>query len=125
MLPEQIVREVEELQKDGYSIDLIDAEGWANVVFHSYALPSGYNKKSTDLLLRFPISYPHGRPDMFWTDHDLTLVGGGIPKNADVVEPALGKKWRRFSWHPKNWNPGADNLCTYLEFVNNRLAKAV
>jgi hypothetical protein len=61
---------------------------------------------------------------MFWTDQDLTLEGGGIPRNADSIETALEKPWRRFSWHPQNWNPGTDNLRTFLEFVNARLAKA-
>jgi hypothetical protein len=125
MLPSQLVEEVEELRREGYSVDLIEAEGWANVVFHGYRVPPGYSKASTELLLKFPISYPNGRPDMFWTDEDLTLAGGQIPLNADTIETPLGKRRRRFSWHPQNWNPGVDNLRTYLEFVNNRLAKAV
>ena len=62
---------------------------------------------------------------MFWTDTDLVLAGGQVPKNADLIETILGGQWRRFSWHPQNWNPGADDLCTYLEFVNDRLAKGV
>ncbi len=125
MLPSQLVEEVEELRREGFSINLTEAEGWANVVFHNYPVPPGYSKVSTDLLLKFPISYPNGRPDMFWTDEDLTLTGGQVPRNADAIETPLGKRWRRFSWHPRNWNPGVDSLRTYLEFVNNRLAKAV
>lgn len=125
MLPTQLVEEVEELRREGHSIDLTEAEGWANVVFHNYPVPPGYSKASTELLLKFPISYPNGRPDMFWTDEDLTLAGGQVPRNADAIETPLGKRWRRFSWHPQNWNPGTDNLRTYLEFVNNRLSKAV
>jgi hypothetical protein len=125
MIPPQLVEEVEELRREGYSVDLVEAEGWANAVFHNYPVPPGYSKASTELLLKFPISYPNGRPDMFWTDEDLTLTGGQIPRSADSIETSLGKRWRRFSWHPQNWNPGVDSLRTYLEFVNNRLAKAV
>jgi len=125
MLPPQLVDEVAELCRAGFSIELIEADGWANVVVHKYFMPAGYSKSLTDLLLKFPISYPNGRPDMFWTDEDLTLAGGQIPQSADTIETLLGKPWRRFSWHPQNWNPGVDNLKTYLEFVNNRLAKAV
>jgi hypothetical protein len=62
---------------------------------------------------------------MFWTDEDLTLPDGKAPQNADVIETYFGKRWRRFSWHPQKWNPGADDVRTYLEFVNNRLAKGV
>lgn len=125
MLPPQLVEEVEELRREGYAIDLVEAEGWANLVTHGYRLPPGFNKASTELLLRFPMSYPNGRPDMFWTDADLLLANGTVPRNGDAIETGLGKQWRRFSWHPTNWNPGRDNLRTYLEFVNNRLAKAV
>ena len=113
------------LRREGFSIELIEADGWANIIVHKHFVPAGYSKSLTDLLLKFPISYPNGRPDMFWTDEDLTLAGGQIPQSADSIESLLGKPWRRFSWHPQNWNPGVDNLMTYLEFVNNRLAKAV
>jgi hypothetical protein len=121
----QLVQEVEELKNEGRAVELIEADGWANVVFHDYLVPPGYSKRKTELLLKIPMSYPNGRPDMFWTDQDLTLTSGAVPRNADALEPALSKTWRRFSWHPQNWNPGVDNLRTYLEFVNNRLAKSV
>jgi hypothetical protein len=62
---------------------------------------------------------------MFWTDKDLVLVNGAVPKSAELIETTQGKEWRRFSWHPQKWNPGVDDLRTYLEFVNNRLAKGV
>lgn len=120
-----LVQEVEDLKNEGYNVELIVAEGWANVLFHAYPLPPGYSKPRTELLLKLPMSYPNGRPDMFWTDGDLLLRGGGVPKSAEAMEPALGRTWRRFSWHPQNWNPGVDNLRTYLEFVNNRLAKSL
>jgi hypothetical protein len=123
MLPAQLVEEVEDLRREGHVVDVSEAEGWANVVFQNYSLPVGYNKKETKLLLKFPMSYANGRPDMFWTDEELLLADGRCPRNADSIETALGKKWRRFSWHPQAWNPGTDNLRTYLEFVNARLAK--
>jgi|SRR5438105_531241 len=125
MLPPQLVDEVAELRGKGVEIELTEADGWANVVIQKYFVPAGYSKSSTKLLVKSPLSYPNGRPDMFWTDEDLTLAGGKIPQNADNIETPLGTRWRRFSWHPQNWNPGTDNLRTYLEFVNNRLAKAV
>jgi hypothetical protein len=125
MIPAQLIEEIQSLEKNGYSIDVVEGDGWANAVFHDYPVPAGYCKKSTELLLRIPLSYPNGRPDMFWTDEDLTLIGGGIPRSAEQIELALGKQWRRFSWHPQSWNPGVDSLRTYVEFVNTRLAKGV
>lgn len=125
MLPTQLIEEVEELRAEGHAIELTAGDGWANVVFHNYKVPSGFNKRVIDLLLKFPLSYPNGRPDMFWTDQDLLLENHSVPQSADAIETALGRQWRRFSWHPKSWNPGVDNLRSYLEFVNNRLAKAV
>jgi len=104
---------------------VVETEGWINVLLYAYPVPAGYSQKSTELLVKVPISYPNGRPDMFWTDETLVLANGGIPKSADEVETPLGKRRRRFSWHPQNWNPGADSLVTYLEFINARLAKAL
>jgi Prokaryotic E2 family E len=121
----QLAQEVEELKNAGHAVELVEGAGWANVLFHQYSLPPGYNKKTTELLLKMPMSYPSGRPDMFWTDEGLTLQGGGIPKSAETIEMHLGKRWRRFSWHPQNWVPGVDNLRSFLEFVNNRLSKSV
>jgi hypothetical protein len=123
MIPEQLAQEAEVLRAEGQSVDLIEAEGLVNLVLHSYPLPPGYNKATTELLVKIPASYPNGRPDMFWVDEDLLLKDGRCPRSADLIETILGKKWRRFSWHPQGWNPGTDNLRTYLEFVNARLAK--
>jgi len=94
-------------------------------LFRDYAVPPGYNAPTTTLLLRFPLSYPNGQPDMFWTDPTLTRADGGNPQNADQFEEPLGQRWRRFSWHPQRWNPAKDDLRTYLEFVNTGLARAV
>jgi hypothetical protein len=124
MATETLLREVEELRSAGYKVDINESDGVVNLIIGDYPLPSTYNKRQTVLLLRVPISYPNGNPDMFWTDHDLMCSNGKIPTKADQIETYLGKQWRRFSWHPQGWNPGTGNLCMYLEFVNNGLRKA-
>ncbi len=124
MLPIRLVGEVEALRTEGFSVELRDAEGCANVLFSDYPLPSGYNTTSTTLLLRLPHCYPNGQPDMFWTDPGLMRVDGEPPRNADCFEKHLGRGWRRFSWHPKRWNPGIDDLRTFIEFVNEGLKRA-
>lgn len=123
MIPAFITEEIEQLRAEGHAVEVTEAEGWFNVVFSSYPLPPGYSKELTQLLIRLPLSYRNGKPDMFWVDEDMKLKGGGVPRSADSIEPALGKRWRRFSWHPQNWNPAGDNVKTYLEFVNRRLAQ--
>jgi hypothetical protein len=124
MIPEILTRELEALRERGYFVEALEAEGYIQVLFHGYKLPAAYTKTSTELLVKLPMSYPNGRPDMFWTDVDLGLNGKDMPNQSNVIETILGKKWRRFSWHPQNWNPGRDNLTTYLEFVNSGIAKA-
>jgi len=124
MLPGQLVDEVGALCEEGLTATLTESDGMANVVLVGYPVQSRYyNKTSIELLLRLPLSYPNGKPDMFWTDEDFLLKNASVPKSAEVIETWLGKRRRRFSWHLSIWNPGGDNLLTYLEFIHNRLAK--
>lgn len=120
MLPPDFVADVEALRAGGFAVDTAE-DGVANAIIHAYPVPPGFSKQTTELLIRAPMSYRNGKPDMFWTDKDLLLAGGGVPQNADKIERYLEREWRRFSWHPQSWNPGADDLKTYLEFINARL----
>lgn len=124
MVTEILLQELDGLRGAGHKVELIEEDGIANVILDNYPLPPTYNKQSTKLLLRIPISYPNGNPDMFWTEADLMCANGKTPTKADSLENHVGQQWRRFSWHPKDWNPGTGNLCMYLEFVNYGLAKA-
>jgi len=110
---------------DGLNVEMSECGGMACVLLRDYPLPPGYNKRSSDLLMRLPLSYPNGKPDMFWLEEDLTLAGGAIPQRAGVIETHLGRRWRRFSWHPKSWDPIKCDLRTFIEFINCRLAKGV
>lgn len=126
MIPRQLADETDLLRDDGLSLDIIEAEGFINLVIHDFTLPPGLSKSKCErLLIRIPVSYPNGRPDMFWTEEDVTLANGSAVKQSDVFETILGQKWRRFSWHPQNWNPGTDNLSTYIEFIVTGLTKAI
>ncbi len=119
MIPDQLVKEVDERKNAGYAIRMEEkGDGFIHVIIQNYPLPGGYNKKLTDLLIKVPVSYPNGNPDMFWADVDLTLADGRGPKSTSR-ENIFGKDWLRFSWHPGKWNPGRDNLETYLGFINN------
>lgn len=123
MISQCLEKEVEELKQEGFKVEMVEAEGWINLTFYDYPLPLHFNRSSTNLLLRLPIAYPNAKPDMFWVEETVALKDGKIPNRADVIETALEKRWRRFSWHPQKWNPGIDNLHTFLAFIENRLAK--
>lgn len=118
-----IDKEVEELRKKGFSVARSDTDKLAILTIRAYPLPTGWSKKATQLLLKLPASYPNGKPDMFWTDEDLLLADGGVPHKGDVIEDIEGRNWRRFSWHPKTWTPGRDNIHTFLAFIDRRLAQ--
>ena len=124
MATETLLQEVGGLKESGYKVEIVESDGVVNLIFDDFPIPHIYNKRCTTLLLRLPVSYPNGNPDMFWTDADLVCLNGQNPNNADQIEAYLGRQWRRFSWHPQGWNPGTGNLCMYLEFVNNGFLKA-
>jgi len=122
MISEQLSQEIKELADEGHKITAeAKDDGFIHLVFEAYPLPSGYKKACTKLLIKAPASYPNGTLDMFWTDEDLQYTGGQAPKEGISLEIIYGVKWMRFSWHPKKWNPGKDNLRTFLEFIDCRL----
>ena len=123
MPPDQLLQEIEALRLEGHTIDITEDNSWVNVVFRNYPVLDGFTKNKTNLLVRAQQSYPNSNLDMFWTDVDLLLVGEKVPEGAAEIESYDSQQWRRFSWHPQSWNPGRDNLFTFLEFVNTRFAK--
>lgn len=125
MIPVSLEKEVEDLRKESWIADLSETGGMICILLHDYLLPPGYNRQTSDLLLRLPISFPSGKPDMFWMEVNVVLSNGKVPKSADSIETHLGRDWRRFSWHLSSWDPVSCNLRTFLEFINNRLAKGV
>jgi hypothetical protein len=124
MIPDQLKDEVDALKNAGYMIDMEEkGDSFIHVIIRGYTLPKGYSKNHTALLIKVPMSYPNGKPDMFWSDADLILFDGRGPKSTSK-ENIFGTEWLRFSWHPGKWNPGNDNLETYLGFVNSGLKQA-
>jgi hypothetical protein len=94
------------------------------IVVPGVALPPGWNRPSTTVYILAPVGYPMAQPDCFWTDVDLRVQNGGVPKNAQQqslpngAQPAL---W--FSWHPNGWNANKDDLRTYVKIVEDRLKR--
>lgn len=127
MIPDELMRDLRNLQDRGFSYDVIEDSCKVYICFKGFPLPAGlYNMEKTDLLIFTTPHYPNSGFDMFWTDPSLTLHDGGTPQSADAVQQYLGKSWRRFSYHPYNstpWNPSEDNVESYVEYVQQRLRK--
>jgi hypothetical protein len=117
----QLASEAEELRLKGYGLQLHPQnDGWIFTVIDQYPVPEGFNQPNTSILIKMPPNYPLGGLDMFWTDSQLRLAGGGLPVNTSI-EQYLGRPWLRFSWHPQKWNPSSDSLASYLKFIDKRL----
>jgi len=125
MIPEELRHDLEMLDSRGFVYDIVEDGSKIYIVLKDFPLPSGiYNLVKTDLLIFTTPHYPNAGFDMFWTDEKLTLKNGGIPKQAEHVEPHLSTRRRRFSYHPYNgkpWNPSEDNVSRFVEYVQQRL----
>ena len=125
MIPEILLKDIGALKERGFAFKIIEEGLKIYLWFNNFPLPSGcYNLEKTDLLIFTSVHYPHAGFDMFWTNQDLTLSDGSIPKQADSIETHLGGNWRRFSYHPyqnSSWNPGEDDVAKYLGYVQQRL----
>lgn len=114
---------VAQLDQDGLRVSLHADGDYAVLILDEYSVPAGWSKSRIRLLLKLPLSFPNGNPDMFWTDQDLRLADGREPEQAQLIEAILERSWRRFSWHPSTWVPGRDDIRTYLAFVDRRLTQ--
>lgn len=125
MIPEDLRRDAEALTKRDFTFAFIEEGQHIYMLFSDFPLPTGvYNTETTDLLIFTTPHYPCAGFDMFWTDQELTLKDGTVPKQAETMESYLGKTWRRFSYHPHEntpWNPSEDNVGRYIEYVQQRL----
>ena len=124
-IPEDLRRDADALTERGFAFEYIEDGERIYMQFSNFPLPTGvYNMETTDLLIFTTTGYPCAGFDMFWTDPELALKDGTVPRQADSIESYLGRNWRRFSYHPNNdipWNPADDNVGTYVEYVRQRL----
>ena len=127
MIPDELTQDLEIFGELGYTYEVKEEGGRIFIIFKNYQLPEGiYNKQQTDLMIFTTPHYPNAGFDMFWVDDTVSLQNGANPKNAEHFEPYLGKRWRRFSYHPYNgrpWNPSEDNVSRFMCYVEQRLKK--
>ena len=117
------------LRSKGLQFEVTVDQGLICVVVKDYQLPPGYDRSSTDLLVRLPPAFPDAQPDMFWCSPPIRLQGGAFPQAADQMEPHLSGTWQRFSRHLTAgvWRPGIDSLGSYMTLIRaefERSAKA-
>ncbi len=127
MIPEELVADLQTLKNSGHIYELIEEGPRVYVRFTGHPLPLDvYNMPNTDLLVFTTQQYPNANFDMFWVDEGLRLKNQGVPRNATEVETHLGRRWRRFSYHPYQnnpWNPAVDSVISFMSYVDQRLAK--
>lgn len=122
MLPADELKHLEDLGLD-YSVE--EERGMVCVVVSDFALPSGYNRELTDLLLRLPKGFPDIPPDMWWMAPEVLYLDGGTPPATELREEYLGSVWQRWSRHfgTTPWRPGRDSLRSYLQLIRTDLEK--
>lgn len=85
-------------------------------------LPPGWSQQTTAIDFIIPVGYPAARPDCFYADANLRLASGGMPASSGANQlPHLGQQRLWFSWHVSSWQPGRDDLLTYVGVIQNRL----
>lgn len=96
------------------------------VVIRDFALPVGFDRPQSDLLLRFSAGYPDVAPDMWWFDPPVRRADGQTIPATDVVERHLERSWQRWSRHlPEGqWHSGTDGLESFLALVRRELERS-
>jgi len=95
------------------------------IVFPDYKLPVGYDRVTSDLLLRLQPGFPDVPPDMWWFSPAVRLANGGVIQATEVVERHLGKDWQRWSRHfnAGQWRSGIDSLESFLALIRKELER--
>lgn len=100
--------------------------GMVCVLLPNFPLGPGYDRDSSDLLLRLSPGYPDVPPDMWWFDPPVRRRDGGGIAATEAVENYLGRTWQRWSRHlePGQWRSGIDSLRSFLALVCKELRAA-
>jgi hypothetical protein len=110
--------------RSSHRVSVVDLGGGdVGVIIDGVRVPPGWNKAEISVFIRVPRAYPQAQLDQFCGDPDLRLASGVMPSNASLTQYA-GRAWLQFSYHPRSWQPGTDNLVRYVGFVKGRLMEA-
>lgn len=92
-----------------------------------FALPEGYDRANSDLLLRLHLGYPDIPPDMWWFDPPIRPANGRVIPATELIEHYLGRSWQRWSRHlpAGQWKSGIDGIESYLALIKQDLARSL
>lgn len=115
------------LEERGIAHQIIVESGMTCVLISQWALPDGFDRRRSDLLLRLHPGYPDVQPDMWWFDPPVHLADGRELPATSVIEGYLGRNWQRWSRHfnGPQWKSGIDGLESYLALIWQNLARSV
>jgi hypothetical protein len=113
------------LEQKDLAFTAAEESGHICVVIHDYPLPPGFDRDSTDVLVRLPAGYPDAAPDMFWCDPPVHRADGSFAPASEQMEQHVGRTWQRFSRHlsPGTWHPGTDRLASFLALIAEDLRR--
>jgi hypothetical protein len=85
-------------------------------------LPKEWMKERVKVRFVLPVGYPNARPDCFWTEADLRLIGSRTPKNtgANQIPGAPPENLLWFSWHIQGWSPNDHTVLTWMRVIKKR-----
>ena len=117
--------ELTHLRDRGGVFDVSTESNMTCVLLRDYALPNGYDRGTSDLLLRLNPGFPDVQPDMWWFDPPVRRANGVPIPQTDLTEHYLGRSWQRWSRHLQagQWRPGIDTLQSFLAVIRADLEK--
>jgi len=114
----RVQQEIGRVRGSGQEVSLIESPEPA-VVYHSLRTRPGLPVVTTDVLVPVPSAYPGQMIDWAYLPDDSPLIGRVKGNPQDHRISALGRVWRRMSYHPHNggggpaWNPALHGFHTY------------
>jgi len=95
------------------------------LVVHEFALPPGYSRASTNILIEIPRDYPLTPPGVAcrtYIDPDLRFRGETLRDLYARDVPPWGR-WGWLCYQDIRWNPHRDNLLTFIGMLRTDLTR--
>jgi hypothetical protein len=115
------------LTERGITYTLSSEANMTCFVLPGYTLPQGYDRATSDLLLRLQPGFPDVAPDMWWFNPPIRLADGRPVRATEVTEHHLGRPWQRWSRHfnAGQWRSGTDSMESFLALIRKELERCV
>jgi hypothetical protein len=115
------------LKEKGYSYELLSHGAALHLILKGFQLPAQhYIPEKVDLLIEIPPAYPNAPLDMFWTNPEVKLLNGGVPKTTESRADYHGRTWQRWSRHYVTpWRPNVDGIKNFIRSIVTELQKGI